>query len=100
MTNLTVNATIQARRGSEGTVLDSLVQLLAPTRAEDGCIAYDLHQDTEDPHLFIFHETWESEEHLDRHLASEHIAANRERISDHIVSLDVRKLRRVQGPSH
>ncbi len=93
MTNLTVNAMIRARRGSERTVLESLVRLLAPTRAEAGCLAYDLHQDIEDPHLFIFHETWESEEHLEHHLASDHIAANRDRIADHIVSLEVRKLR-------
>ena len=95
MSKLTVNATIQARAGSEAAVRASLLQLLAPTRAEEGCVAYDLHQDLEDPARFIFHETWESAEHLERHLASAHITANRERIGELIESLDVRKLEKL-----
>jgi len=92
---LTVVATIVARPGSEATVRAGLEGLLAPTRAEAGCVTYDLHVDLEDPCRFVFHELWESEEHLDAHLASDHIAANREAIGDLLDSLEVRRLRRV-----
>ena len=31
-----------------------LEELVAPSRAEEGCINYDLHQSMEDPELFVF----------------------------------------------
>lgn len=48
--------------------------LVAPTRAEDGCIQYDLLQNQQDPTDFTFVEEWESSEHLEAHLKSAHIA--------------------------
>ena len=95
MSQVTVIATIRALEGHEEAVLDSLKQLLAPTRAEEGCLNYDLHRDLEDPGCFCFHENWESQAHLDRHLKTDHIAANRARIQDKIESLVVQRLERV-----
>ena len=46
--------------------------LVAPSRAEQGCINYDLHQSTDDPTLFIFYENWETFGDLERHLESPH----------------------------
>jgi quinol monooxygenase YgiN len=95
MSELTVIATIQARSGDEDTVREGLLGLIAPTRAEEGCLNYDLHRDLEDPGRFVFHENWESRAHLDRHLASAHIVANRERIGEMIASLTVKLLERI-----
>jgi quinol monooxygenase YgiN len=50
-----------------------LAALLEPTRAEKGCINYDMHQALTDPALFLFHENWTSAADLDAHLASPHI---------------------------
>ncbi len=47
--------------------------LLAPTRKEDGCIQYDLHQNIAKPTEFVFYERWESSEALQIHGKSEHI---------------------------
>ena len=41
------------------------------TRAEPGCLNYDLHQSVSDPTEFLFHENWASEEALRTHSASE-----------------------------
>jgi len=92
---LTVVATIQARPGSEASVREGLEGLLAPTRAEAGCHTYDLHVDLEDPCRFVFHETWESEAHLEAHLASAHITANRERIGDLLERIEILRLRKL-----
>ena len=92
---LTVVATIRARSGSEAPVREGLEGLLSPTRAEEGCLTYDLHVDLSDPGLFVFYESWESEAHLDAHLASAHIAANRERIGSLLESLEIRRMRRI-----
>jgi quinol monooxygenase YgiN len=44
------------------------------SRAEAGCLAYAVHADTEDPNRVVFVEEWESQEALDAHFATEHVA--------------------------
>lgn len=44
--------------------------LVAPSHNEKGCLGYDLHQSTENPNTFIFFESWETAEDLERHLES------------------------------
>jgi quinol monooxygenase YgiN len=44
------------------------------SRAEDGCLAYRVYEDTENPNEFVFVEEWESQEALERHFATPHIA--------------------------
>jgi quinol monooxygenase YgiN len=71
--SLTVIAHIRAKAGQESRVRQILQGLLAPTRAEVGCINYDLHQSQSDPAVFVFYENWESEGHLEAHARSAHI---------------------------
>jgi quinol monooxygenase YgiN len=75
--SLTVIAHIRAKPGQESRVRKILEGLRAPTRAEAGCINYDLHQSQNDPALFVFYENWESETHLDAHARSAHIQSFR-----------------------
>jgi quinol monooxygenase YgiN len=49
--------------------------LIAPTRAEAGCIKYDLLQSNDDPAKFTYDEEWQSDVALNAHLKSPHIAA-------------------------
>jgi quinol monooxygenase YgiN len=51
----------------------ALTALIKPTRAEDGCIVYDLMQNNDEPTDFTFVEEWTSDASLDAHLESEHI---------------------------
>jgi quinol monooxygenase YgiN len=66
---VTVVATFKAKAGMEDTVRDAIQSLVAPTRAESGCINYDLHQSGDDPSLFMLYENWISKQDLDEHLA-------------------------------
>ena len=75
--SLTVIAHVRAKPGEESRVRRILEGLLAPTRAEAGCINYDLHQSQTDPALFVFYENWESEGHLEAHARSPHIQSFR-----------------------
>jgi len=75
--SLTVIAHVRAKPGHESRVRQLLEGLLAPTRAESGCINYDLHQSQIDPALFVFYENWESEAHLEAHARSAHIQSFR-----------------------
>ena len=66
---VTVVASFKAKPGMEGTVREAIEAVIAPTRAEPGCINYDLHQSTEDPSLYMLYENWVSKNDLDEHLA-------------------------------
>ena len=50
-----------------------LSELIEPTRAEAGCIQYELLQNQADPTDFTFVEEWGSVPELDAHLDSLHI---------------------------
>ena len=66
--SLTVIAQIKAKIGKESQVRQELLSLVAPSRQDTGCLNYDLHQAADNPALFLFHENWTSQAHLDRHL--------------------------------
>ena len=51
-----------------------LSAMVAPTRAEPGCINYDFHVDAEDPNVFVFYENWKSRADLEAHLKAPHLA--------------------------
>jgi len=72
---IVVVGSLKARPGKEDEAREALAGLLAPTHAEDGCILYALHQGAADKTRFSFVERWESQEKLDAHLGSDHIAA-------------------------
>ncbi|KAA9009897.1 putative quinol monooxygenase [Histidinibacterium aquaticum] len=73
---LTIVADIHAEPGRADRLLERLQMLVAPTRAEAGCLAYDLHRDDTDPDHFLFYETWETREHWLAHMESDHIKAH------------------------
>ena len=75
MSRLTVVAQLVAKKESVERVKSELLKMVAPTRNEDGCIEYRLHQDNVDPALFIFYENWESAACLDKHIQSDHYKA-------------------------
>ena len=71
-----------------------LLGLIEPTRAEDGCITYELHQNTANPTDFTFIEEWTDDASLDAHLESAHLAAAREKLGDLLAEpADIRRYR-------
>jgi len=72
-----VVAHIEALSGHEQEVRSVLESYLAPTRAEKGCLRYDLFIDDSDAKKFTFIEEWESKADLDAHAQSAHLAAGR-----------------------
>lgn len=72
---LTVIARILAKEEKRALVKSELLKLIEVTRAEQGCINYDLHQDNENPNFFLFHENWENKELWQKHMGNAHLAA-------------------------
>lgn len=74
MTTLTIVANIKANADQVELVKAELLKLIAVTRAEAGCINYDLHQDNENPAHFMFYENWQSRELWQAHMNNQHLA--------------------------
>ncbi|MEO1090154.1 MAG: putative quinol monooxygenase [Pseudomonadota bacterium] len=72
---LTILAQIAAAKGKEDLVRAELQKLVDITRAEPGCVQYDLHVDNETPGFFAFYETWESRDLWQTHMNAPHLAA-------------------------
>src|SRR5688572_18999530 len=51
---------VQVKKGEEKKFIDEAKPCVAATRKEKGCVAYELHQDQEDPTRFVFFEKWKS----------------------------------------
>ena len=73
MSKLTIIANIQAKADQVELVKAELLKLIEVTRAEEGCINYDLHQDNENPAHFLFYENWESRELWQVHMENQHL---------------------------
>ncbi|HEV2422490.1 MAG TPA: putative quinol monooxygenase [Candidatus Acidoferrales bacterium] len=74
-TGITIMAFITAKAGMQPQVREVLLDLVAQTRKEKGCLNYDLHQSQDNPREFVMYENWESAADLDAHARSEHLQA-------------------------
>ena len=71
---LTIVARIEANLDQVEFVKSELLKLVAPTLEEAGCIQYDLHQDNENPAVFLFYENWQNRELWQQHMSNTHLA--------------------------
>lgn len=58
--------------GTKEQVLALLEEMIAATRKEDGCVAYELYELDDNPNIITFIEEWESLAKLTAHINSEH----------------------------
>jgi quinol monooxygenase YgiN len=70
---------IHGLAGREADLEQHLLSLAAPTRAEAGCLQYDLYQSPEAPHEFLRLERWRSLADLEAHKAMPHLRASFEK---------------------
>ncbi|MCW5964135.1 MAG: antibiotic biosynthesis monooxygenase [Bryobacterales bacterium] len=70
-------AAMRAKQDQVDTLREALLGLVAPTRAEAGCVQYDLHQDQREPAEFLFYEIWRNREVWLEHMETPHLQAFR-----------------------
>jgi quinol monooxygenase YgiN len=73
MPALPVVAVLVAQPGKEAQVRTALAALVEPTRAEEGCLAYDLYESGSAPGTFVTIESWREAADLQTHLATPHV---------------------------
>jgi quinol monooxygenase YgiN len=72
MKDLIVVATITAKAGNEVLVREALEKIVPLSRAEDGCLRYDLHVDLGNHASFVMLEAWRDAAALAEHEATPH----------------------------
>ena len=92
MAKLTIVAHIKAHTDKADLVKVELTKLVAPTLAEEGCLQYDLHQDNDDPALFMFYENWESRALWQQHMNAPHLAAYAKATEGAVADFTVREM--------
>ncbi|WP_444928862.1 putative quinol monooxygenase [Microbulbifer sp. SSSA002] len=73
MGRLTIVANIKAKADKIDLVKSELLKLIDTTRAEAGCINYNLHQDNDNPAHFLFYENWETRDLWQTHMNNKHL---------------------------
>jgi quinol monooxygenase YgiN len=65
-------ARFHARPGNERAVADALIDVLAPSREEPGCLSIDAFRSIHDPRLFSIHSSWKNEAAFEIHASLSH----------------------------
>ncbi len=73
MTAYTNLALIRAKPDRSDELGDALLALVAPSRAEPGCLSYDIHRSNDDPVLWMTYENWKSAADLEQHFGQPHM---------------------------
>lgn len=79
---LAVNAQLIARPGCEEKFKTRLEQLVRDCRDHQGLLVYRLHQDTENPALFLFYEQFATREAFESHLNSDELRSFQKEIPE------------------
>jgi len=92
MSAVTIVAKVTAKSDAVEAVKTELLKMISPTRQEEGCIEYRLHQDNDDPAVFVFYENWKSLVCLEQHMNSKHFQAYVAAVGDLIADKTVHKM--------
>ncbi|MDT4888350.1 putative monooxygenase YcnE [compost metagenome] len=95
MSSITLIALLRAHPGRADALESLLHDMLAPSRAEAGCIQYDLHRDRKDADLLYMIEQWRDEAALVEHEASQHFQAFVKAAQPDLAELDIRLMNRI-----
>jgi quinol monooxygenase YgiN len=81
-----VVATLVAKEGRRDDVVAAMTPAAEATHAEEGCLSYALHRDTDAPDAVVVVERWTSPETLAAHRAAPHMVALRTALGDLLAS--------------
>lgn len=92
MGEVKVVALIVAKADERERVGKAVRDMVQPSRAEPGCLQYDLHEEQERPGAFVFIERWKSADALKEHMAMPYHDAFLEILDGKLESLEVKRL--------
>lgn len=89
---LTIVARIEAKKEKAEFVKSELIKLIEVTGKEHGCIQYHLHQDNDNPEIFLFFENWETRDLWQAHMKSTHLAEYKATTEDMLVETVINEM--------
>jgi len=95
MSTLTIVANIRAIPDQIDLVRAELLKLIPLTRAEAGCLRYELQQDNESPAHFMFLESRESRELWQIHMNAPHLGAYMQATAGAVVEFTLNEMTRI-----
>jgi len=95
MNEIVVVATLQGKKEHVAEIEPMLLKLVEATRKEEGCLSYLLYQDSETPETFVFYEKWQSADHLQNHMKTEHFVTTMAALEGKIKQSEIRKLQQL-----
>lgn len=67
-----ITGAAQALPGRRDQLVAAAIDIVAATRADDGCLSYGFYADLTDPELVVSVEVWRDQAALDAHMAHAH----------------------------
>ena len=92
---IVITAVLKAQPGKEDALRQTLHQVIPPSREEEGCLTYVLHESIDTPGTFVFYEKYKHAEALDDHVNSPHYQAYRKEAESLLASREVFRLHEV-----
>ena len=93
MLTIIARPTVDPERVEE--IKQAMLDLVAKTKAEQGCLLYELHQDNDQPNRFIFIESWENRKLWQQHMNGAALEAFRQKFWDGIVEFELQELQKI-----
>lgn len=90
MTQLNIIATITVKPEFQ-----EAFKLVTGSRAEPGCLRYELNQSIEDPNIYIVVERWQSQQAIDLHNTTAHFTEFANFAKDHVDGLSISVVKQV-----
>ncbi len=95
MADLTIVAKIIVQPDKAEFVKEEMLKIIPPTRAEEGCVYYNLHQDDNDSSAFVWIEAWASHEAWQAHMNSAHLQQYRNLTSEFVIDRIVTQMTQI-----
>ncbi|BEU28464.1 putative quinol monooxygenase [Paraburkholderia sp. 22B1P] len=97
---LTLVAFLRAKPGHVEELGRRLQDLVGPTRAESGCLNYDLHRSNDDPSVWMLYENWRTEKDLDAHFKTAYLEEFLSHLSEVLEGdMDIRRYAMTSSPA-
>lgn len=92
---LSLVAIVKAKDGQGLFVKEEIMKLVPITRAEKGCIRYELFEDNKDKSRFVLEENWASYDEWQAHMNNEHIVRYSDETKDAVESWELIELTQI-----
>ncbi len=89
MSQLNIIATITIKPEYHEAFKPIFKRLVIGSRAEHGCVRYELNQSIENPNIYIVVETWQSQQAIDLHNTTPHFVEFANFAKEHVDGLSI-----------